>query len=150
MKVLFCDDAQAILSVAKVAVPLMWEEMWPDLRDRGFDPPSIEIETVSDGAQAIERIKDDPPDVFMLDLRMPGMSGEDVARYLKGQPETRDIPIIAVSAFTDEREIADALRSEDLVADIQPKPWQYCDLLASILQHSGYEGIAEILSTLRK
>ena len=149
MKVLYCDDALSLLSVAEITVPLMWEEMWPDLQGRGFDPPPIEVETVSGGAQAIERIENVPPDILLLDLRMPGMSGEDVARYLKGQPETRDIPIIAVSAFADELEIAESLQSEGLLADIQPKPWQYNDLLASIMQHSGHEGIAEILGTLR-
>ena len=58
---------------------------------------------VKNGEQALKRVNvDAPPDLILLDVIMPGMSGYEVCARLKANPETRDIPVIFVTAMTDE------------------------------------------------
>lgn len=49
--------------------------------------------------EAIEAIAKGRPDLILLDVRLPGMTGLDLVRTLKRQPESRDIPVVAVTAF---------------------------------------------------
>lgn len=56
-----------------------------------------EVETCGDGINALIRIGQDPPDLVILDIVIPKMDGIQVCRVLKGQPQTRDIRIIAIS-----------------------------------------------------
>jgi CheY-like chemotaxis protein len=57
-----------------------------------------QVWTAASGAEATERVKELRPDLILLDLRMPGMDGYDVIRQLKGDEETRPIPIIVITA----------------------------------------------------
>jgi len=49
--------------------------------------------------EAIEAIATYKPDLVVLDLRLPGMNGLDLTRKLKSRPETRGLPVVAVTAF---------------------------------------------------
>jgi CheY-like chemotaxis protein len=49
--------------------------------------------------EAVEAIVSARPDLILLDLRLPGMDGLDLLRRLKSLPESRDIPVVAVTAF---------------------------------------------------
>ncbi|MGE3909421.1 MAG: ATP-binding protein [Chloroflexota bacterium] len=60
------------------------------------------------GREALLRAEE-APDLILLDLRMPGLSGFDVARELRGNPATAEIPIVAITALNDEADRADAL-----------------------------------------
>lgn len=53
------------------------------------------------GREALASVAEDPPDLILLDLRMPGMDGGQVASALKADPATRSIPIIMVTAQAD-------------------------------------------------
>lgn len=53
----------------------------------------------SHGAEALTMARDYHPDLILLDIQLPDISGLEVARTLKDDHETRDIPIIAVTAF---------------------------------------------------
>ena len=59
--------------------------------------------------QAIATIKHDKPQVILLDLELPGMKGLDLIRKLKSDEATRDIHIIAVTAYPDRYTKADTL-----------------------------------------
>ena len=48
--------------------------------------------------QAVKSIKQDKPEVILLDLNLPGMDGLSLSRLLKADPETRHIPIVAITA----------------------------------------------------
>jgi len=61
-----------------------------------------DISVAMDGQSALEHISDNPPDLILLDIVMPGMDGYEVCRRLKADPKTRDIPIIFVTAKSNE------------------------------------------------
>ena len=61
--------------------------------------------------QAIRSINAVTPDVILLDLRLPGIKGIGVARQCREETSTRDIPIIAVTAFTSDYGRADAIKA---------------------------------------
>jgi diguanylate cyclase (GGDEF)-like protein/PAS domain S-box-containing protein len=73
------------------------------------------IKTATSGAAALELVaREDRPQLILLDVMMPGMSGIEVLRRLRENPETRDIPVIFVSADTSEQSQLEGL---DLGAD---------------------------------
>lgn len=58
------------------------------------------VKMASSGEKALQIIHSDvPPDLILLDVMMPGLSGHDVCRQLKASPATRDIPIIFLTAM---------------------------------------------------
>lgn len=63
------------------------------------------------GPAAVERIRNDPPDLVLLDLRLPGQNGFMVAEAIRRNPATAQIPIIVVSAFTDRQNRLRAFQS---------------------------------------
>ena len=60
---------------------------------------SYEIIRAFNGEQALIKVNEECPDLILLDIMMPGMDGFEVTRQLKGSFETRDIPIILITAF---------------------------------------------------
>jgi len=90
------------------------------------------VRAVKDGAMALMGAKAIPPDVILLDIRMPEMDGYEVCRRLKGEPETQDIPIIFLSAL--DETIDKALAFEVGGADYITKPFHIGEMLARV-QH---------------
>jgi two-component system cell cycle response regulator len=70
--------------------------------------------TARDGVEAMESVRAAPPDLILLDVMMPRMSGFQVCTKLKANPETRDIPIVMVTALN---EVGDIERAVDSGAD---------------------------------
>jgi two-component system cell cycle response regulator DivK len=64
------------------------------LRSRGYET----LQAV-DGSEAINLAFADVPDLILMDIRLPGISGLEVTRRLKGDDRSRRIPIVAVTAF---------------------------------------------------
>ena len=64
------------------------------LEFRGYD-----IVATSQGTAALELAREHAPDVILLDIQLPDIPGTEVAHRLKADPQTRTIPIIAVTAF---------------------------------------------------
>ena len=63
------------------------------LRKEGYD-----CRTASDGEAALESIRRDPPDLAILDLDMPGLDGEEVARRVKEDGRLRDVHLVILTA----------------------------------------------------
>lgn len=63
------------------------------------------IATASNGRQALEQVERENPDLVLLDVMMPDMSGFEVAQHLKSNPNTADIPIIFLTALNSTADI---------------------------------------------
>jgi CheY-like chemotaxis protein len=59
----------------------------------------FELTTAGDAIEAQHEIQRHPPDLLLLDLQLPGMDGLELTRRLKADPGTRNIPIVAVTAY---------------------------------------------------
>ncbi|MEO1128464.1 MAG: response regulator [Planctomycetota bacterium] len=79
------------------------------LEDIGCD-----VRTAADGIEALAQIESDQPDLVILDVMMPRMSGFQLCEKLKGDPGTRDIPIVMVTALS---EVGDVERAVESGAD---------------------------------
>lgn len=74
----------------------------------------FEVDTVRNGTDALQRAVDNPPDLILLDLMLPEVDGLIVCRLLKNDPRTKKIPIIMLTAKTDE---SDRVTGLELGAD---------------------------------
>ncbi len=61
----------------------------------------FEVSVAQSGEEALKRVAERPPDIILLDLVMPGMSGFEVCERLKESPETRHIPVIIITGLSD-------------------------------------------------
>jgi two-component system alkaline phosphatase synthesis response regulator PhoP len=61
----------------------------------------FEVFEAQDGAEALEEVKRQLPDLMILDIMMPGIDGFEVCQILRSQDETADLPIIMLSARAD-------------------------------------------------
>lgn len=64
-----------------------------------LEPRGYAITTATGAAEAIASIAQTRPRLILMDLQMPGVSGFDLTRMLKADPATRDIVIVAVTAY---------------------------------------------------
>ena len=86
-----------------------------------------------EGRMALRSAQASPPDLILLDVRMPGIDGYEVCRRLKADARTRDIPVIFLSAL---REAGDKLKGFALGAvDYVAKPYQPEEVLARVRTH---------------
>ena len=98
----------------------------------------------SDGAQALEfAFGAAPPDLVLLDIMMPGMSGYDVCRRLKADARTRDIPVIFLTALTEARH--EQMGFDVGAVDYVTKPISPPILLARIRNHLALKAAADFL-----
>lgn len=84
--------------------PFMVKVMRTILKLEGF----IATEALS-GSEALKLVKDVSPDVVLLDIMMPPPDGLEVCRRMKEDPETRDIPVIFVTAKTNHKIVEEAM-----------------------------------------
>jgi two-component system phosphate regulon response regulator PhoB len=60
------------------------------------------VSTATDGVSALQKIRDEKPDLIILDLMLPGISGLELCKILKSEQRTRDIPILMLTAKAEE------------------------------------------------
>jgi two-component system alkaline phosphatase synthesis response regulator PhoP len=88
------------------------------------------ISTAEDGVEAFDAITDDPPDLILLDVMMPRMSGFELCQKIKANPDTRDIVIIMVTAL---HEVGDFERAVECgTDDFLTKPVNKLELLTRV------------------
>ncbi len=115
-RILATDDEPDVLMIIKSA-----------LEGEGF-----EVQTASSGPDCIESAREYPPDLFLLDVMMPGMSGFDVVKELKSYPMTSKIPIIMLTGVGERKKIQDALAHG--VNYYILKPFDFEDLITKVNQ----------------
>jgi twitching motility two-component system response regulator PilH len=95
------------------------------LQENGF-----EVMTVEDGVEAVEAVKQNKPDLIVLDIVMPRMNGYEVCRLLKADPLTQNTPIVMCSSKGEEADRYWGLRQG---ADAYVvKPFQPQELVGTI------------------
>lgn len=85
------------------------------------------------GALALGAVAQQPPDLILLDIKMPGMDGFEVCAELKRRPEAREIPIIFISALDDLLDKVHAFEAGG--ADYITKPFEAPEVLARVRTH---------------
>ena len=74
------------------------------------DVPEAEVITAGNGVEALEQIEEYAPDLVLLDIMMPRMSGFEVCKRIKGDPKTRDITVVMVTALNETSDIERAAK----------------------------------------
>ncbi len=92
-----------------------------------------QVEAVADGVAALESARRHPPDLILSDVMMPRMDGVALLGALRGQPETRHVPVVLLSARAGEEAILKGL--ETGADDYLVKPFAARELLARVQTH---------------
>jgi signal transduction histidine kinase len=98
-----------------------------------LDSEGFTVLVSQSGERGIDLATRELPDLILLDIMLPGMSGFDTCARLKEIPETRDIPVIFISALTDVEDKVRGFRAGGV--DYITKPFQQEDVLARINTH---------------
>jgi two-component system cell cycle response regulator DivK len=97
-----------------------------------------ELQEAVNGEEGLERALAEPPDLILLDIQLPKLSGYDVAERLRSDERTRGIPIIAVSSYALS---GDEPRAFDVGCDDYiSKPYRPKILLEHLRRHLAAEG----------
>jgi PAS domain S-box-containing protein len=91
------------------------------------------VETVADARTAIKATRENPPDLVLTDLVLPGMDGFDFLRQIRAEAGTRTLPVIVISGLTEE---ADRLKALEAGAnDYLIKPFSEKELILRVTTH---------------
>jgi CheY-like chemotaxis protein len=115
IKVLYVEDNDNDVYMLKMRLELLGD---------------FEVLTADDGEKGCKMVARERPDIILMDLEMPIIDGWEATRRLKGKPQTRDIPVIALSAHAPsaEREKAIAAGCDEF----DTKPIEFERLLATV------------------
>jgi PAS domain S-box-containing protein len=115
--ILIVDDTPANLGVVVES-----------LTDRGFT-----VLVAQDGLETLERAQFSRPDLILLDVKMPGIDGFETCRRLKRQEDTRDIPVIFMTALNSTEDLIEGFSAGGI--DYVTKPVQIGEMLARVNTH---------------
>jgi putative two-component system response regulator len=99
------------------------------------------LEVANDGEKALKIARESRPDLILLDIRMPGKSGYDVCRELKSDPSTSEIPIIFLTASTDDEQHGFEMGAVDYIT----KPFKGTVVLARVATHLKIKAASDFL-----
>jgi response regulator RpfG family c-di-GMP phosphodiesterase len=118
MRILLVDDEPALRELLRVT----------------FESADVTVDEAASAAEALARIRQVLPDVIILDLKMPVITGTELCVYLKTSARTRDIPIVLLTgAELEEARVAQAAGAEALVR----KPFSPLELLSTVERLGG-------------
>ena len=88
-----------------------------DYLQQELEECNYDLVTAYNGTEALQKIKQELPDLVLLDLMMPVMDGFAVLRQVKADPDMRDIPVIIISAANNSRSIVKGIKlgAEDYI-----------------------------------
>lgn len=113
-KILAVDDEKHIVRLVQV-----------NLERAGY-----EVVTANDGKEALEKVESEKPDLLVLDVMMPYLDGFEVLQSLRRNPETRDIPVIMLTAKAQDADVFKGWQSG--VDCYLTKPFNPMELLAFV------------------
>jgi len=117
--ILVVDDSATILMIVRMVLG----------KDR------YHLLTASDGQEAVEKVRKEKPDLVLMDVVMPKMSGFDACRELRRQSDTRDIPIILVTTKGEPQSVEQGFESG--CNDYMTKPISAQELLSKVQSFLG-------------
>lgn len=85
-----------------------------------------QVEVATDGPTALKRVLDAPPDLIVLDVRMPEMNGWEFCEIVRRQSHTRDVPVLFLTACNEVRDQITAMQVGG--SDHLPKPFRLAAL----------------------
>jgi DNA-binding response OmpR family regulator len=111
------------------------------LLEEHLSQEGFQVLTASAGMQAISKARAEQPDLILLDVMMPGVSGFDVCNILQDFPETAEIPIIFLTAITETKRKVMGLNlgADDYIT----KPFDLRDLTARVLAAMRHRAIRQ-------
>lgn len=129
-KILFVEDDEGFFNLFSAALSM-----------RGYN-----IIHVADGSLAVEKAKLEKPDLILLDIILPGMSGLDILKELKESEETKSIKVVMLTNFGTDENISRAteLGSDDYLMKYNVVPSELPDKIASLLGLTPESGIKVI------
>ncbi len=65
--------------------------------------------SANNGIEGVEKAIEEKPDLILMDILMPGMDGRDATRRIRSNQETKEIPILAVTAITDKSQLKECI-----------------------------------------
>lgn len=119
-------DAEINLASATVLI-VDDQEQNVELLEAYLDDLGCSIRSASDGVQAMKELEGNQPDLIILDVMMPKMSGYQVCQRIKDNPATRDIPVMMVTALSETGDIERAV--ENGADDFLTKPVHKLELI---------------------
>lgn len=115
-KVLVCDDDKGISEVIKII-----------LEDANY-----EVNNINNGRAIERKVENYQPDLILLDIWMPGISGKEILSLLKKNEKLSHIPIIIISALSNVNKISKEYGADNFL----PKPFDVKDLLSLVKRYS--------------
>jgi two-component system alkaline phosphatase synthesis response regulator PhoP len=82
-----------------------------ELIDAYLSDEGYELSVAYDGQQAMKRVDELQPDLVLLDIMMPKLSGYEVCQWMKSNARTKDIPVLMVTALNEQGDIEKAVRA---------------------------------------
>lgn len=95
---------------------------------RLFEADALQVRIASDGEEGLESFRDSPPNVVVLDLKLPGVSGKELCRSLKTEAPSVPIVVLSANAEVDDKVLLLELGADDYVT----KPFSPKELLARV------------------
>lgn len=89
-----------------------------------------DVRLAEDGPSALQAIESSPPDLVLLDVEMPGMTGYEVCRRIKAEPDLRLVPVVMITALDDTDDRVEALEAG--ADDFLAKPVEQVELVARV------------------
>ena len=124
------------MSVSKSKVLLVEDSKFLRIATgRALSKAGFTVSTAADGEQALQFASEQLPDIIVLDMMLPKLSGQDVLKALKADPATMDIPVIVLSSLSQKNE--EKLVSEGAAAYFEKSTLELdknSDRLAAIIQ----------------
>src|SRR5579859_6485548 len=123
------------------------EEPLTTLLRYNLEAEGYEVDAVARGDEADTRLRETAPDLVVLDWMLPGLSGIELCRRLRARPQTRQLPIIMLTARGEESERVRGLATG--ADDYIVKPFSVPELLArvnALLRRASPERVADVLS----
>jgi two-component system, OmpR family, alkaline phosphatase synthesis response regulator PhoP len=101
-----------------------------ELLEAYLDPLGCEVKSAGDGEAALRLVKDWKPDLILLDIMMPKMSGFEVCKRLRANPATKDVAILMVTALDQSADVERAVEAG--TDDFLTKPVNKTELLLRV------------------